>query len=169
MECSLETAERGAVMVALQRFNLMFDAIARIVHVTLALMFAALVWFAFDRAPPFEMLHVYPAQAKVGEQITVYAYVRRQISRNCSAKMSRAVFDSIQDRFDLGDSFFTADMIERMEFATPGRVALRFTIPPTSRPGSAALVSALEYSCNATHRVWPIAVTTVAPFTILPP
>ena len=156
-------------MAALERFNDLFDIIARIVHCTLIVGFLALVWFAADREPPFTVLRVWPASAAPGEEITIHVDVKRQIDRNCSARMSRSIFYSTQERTDLGTAHFSAQTIAAMERATPGRLHVNFVVPKGADPGPAALVSSLEYVCNATHRWVPIEMTTTMPFTILAP
>lgn len=131
---------------------------------------AALVvlYFAADRDPPFSVLRVEPAEAPAGEFVVVRASVIRQASRGCSAEFSRYLFDSAGTRFDLGHAIASADMISTMERQSPGKLAVSFRIPPPAAPGPARLRTVLEYTCNRTHRVMPIVVTSEMPLTVLP-
>ena len=122
---------------------------------------------AADRREPFEVLRVEPASARPGEIVTIYADVRRDVSRACSADLSRSVFDSRLVRFDYPQTRFSAEMIEEMERAHPGRLQVAVMVPPGAAAGPADLVNVLSYRCNQVHALWPIEVTTRMPFTVL--
>lgn len=146
-----------------------------IVHATegvawtiIVLAIVVVLYFAADRAPPFAVLHTEPAQAMPGDHIVVRATVRRDSSRNCSAEFSRYLFDSAGTRFDLGHAIASSDMIATMDRQSPGRLAVSFRIPPPAEPGPARLRTVLEYTCNRTHKIMPIVVTTEMPLTVLP-
>lgn len=125
------------------------------------------IWFLFDRAPPITVVSVEPASAKPGEFVTITAHVQRDMRRECSAKMSRYIFDASGARFDMGDSGISADMITSLERKAPGLLKVSFQIPLAASEGRAELMSVLDYQCNRTHILWPIVVTTRLPFTVL--
>lgn len=155
-------------MSALQRIDATLLRYAWIPNWTI---FAALLIFivqAMDREPPFAVLQVYPAQAKPGDTITLNAEVWRDPQRQCSAVMGRSVFDSKGARWDYPLATFSAASISRMESATPGRMSVSLVVPPGAAPGTAELLSVLEYKCNQAHVLWPISVTTHMTFTVLP-
>jgi hypothetical protein len=127
-----------------------------------------LVLYAADREPPFEVLSVEPAEARPGDQITIYASVRRDVSRGCSAEFSRYVFDARGMRHDMGTSIASAQMIADMQRRTPGQLIVTFQVPANASPGQARLDSVLHYRCNKVHSLWPIDVTTSLPFMVLP-
>jgi hypothetical protein len=155
-------------MIALMRLDAIMLRYSWIATWTL---FAALIIVAaqaLDRKPPFSVLHVFPAHARPGDQITIHAEVWRDSGRSCAVTMGRSVFDAARVRFDFPVASFSATAIGAMETRTPGLMAVSFVIPPGAAPGPAELVSALEYRCNQAHTLWPIEVTTHVPFTILP-
>lgn len=133
----------------------------------LVLALCMVVLQAADRREPFDILSVEPASARPGEMVTITAKVRRDTSRDCSARMNRAVFDSTRARFDYPLMTFSHALIDSMELATPGELRVSVMVPPAAAPGLAELVSVLEYRCNRVHALWPIEVTTVMPFTVL--
>lgn len=122
---------------------------------------------AADRKEPFHVLSVEPASARPGERVTIRAKVVRDTSRNCSATMARSVFDAAEVRFDYPLHKVPDAVIDQMEKATPGQLAISIMIPHGAASGVAQLVSALEYRCNRVHAIWPIEVVTVMPFTVL--
>jgi hypothetical protein len=126
------------------------------------------LYYAADREPPFAVLSVKPAAAYPGEFVAIEANVRRQVERNCSAEFARYIFDSQGTRYDLGGGTASAELVGRMERQSPGVLRLSVQVPPTAAPGTAHLVTVLDYACNRTHRIAPIQVTTEMPFTVLP-
>ena len=126
------------------------------------------IGYAFDRDPPFRIIRVQPASARPGEFVTIDAEVMRESERMCSAEFSRYIYDSTLARYDIGSSVVSAEMISRMESSHPGRLRVSVRLPENIAPGQAHLDTVLVYRCNAVHRIWPIDVTTVLPFTVLP-
>ena len=122
---------------------------------------------ASDRREPFQILSVEPAAARPGDMVTIRAKVWRDRSRNCSAVMSRSVFDAQHVRWDYPLTRFSDAMIDRMESAAPGELRVSVVVPSSASAGTAQLVSVLEYRCNRVHAIWPIEVTTTMPFTVL--
>jgi hypothetical protein len=135
----------------------------------LAVSVGVAIYYAADRAPPFAVLSVEPAEALPGQSITIYASVRRDVARNCSADMSRYIFDASGTRFDLGTSFFTAEVIRAMEKHSPGRLTIAINVPASAKPGPANMTSVLLYRCNRVHNLYPIEVTASFPFRVLSP
>lgn len=129
--------------------------------------FVVVIVQAADRKPPFQILSVEPAEAKPGDMVTIRAKVWRDKSRNCSAVMSRSVFDATMVRFDYPVTRFSDAIIDRMEKDKPGELRVSIIVPPNASPGMADLVSVLEYRCNRVHAIWPIEVTTNMHFTVL--
>lgn len=123
---------------------------------------------AADRKEPFQILSVEPAAARPGEMVTIRARVWRDGERNCSAVMSRSVFDAQSVRWDYPLTRFSDAMIDAMDAATPGELRVSVMVPPGAAVGTANLVSVLEYRCNRVHALWPIEVTTTMPFDVLP-
>lgn len=130
---------------------------------------AIVAYYSMDREPPFEVLSVHPAFALPGEYVTIVASVSRDTKRNCSADFSRYLFDASRTRFDLGTQSASAEMIRSMEDRDPGTLRISFLVPKTAAPGFAWVETAIKYSCNKVHNIWPIEVTTRMPFTILRP
>ena len=126
------------------------------------------IGYAFDRDPPFRVIRVQPASARAGEFVTIDAEVMREADRMCSAEFSRYIYDSSLARYDIGSSVASAEMIARMEARAPGRLRVSVKLPENIAAGQAHLDIILVYRCNALHRLWPIDVTSVLPFTVLP-
>ena len=124
---------------------------------------------AADRKPPFQVLSVEPAFARPGEVVVIKAKVWRDKARDCSATMSRSIFDSTLVRYDYPISHFSDDLIDKMEEQTPGLLRVALVVSEQATPGPADLVSVLSYRCNRVHAWWPIEVTTHMGFEVLPP
>ena len=139
-----------------------------IAQVIIAASLCVVAWFAMDREPPFAVLSVEPAAAKIGETVMIKAKVRRDVSRHCAADFTRYVFDVNDVRFFIDDGRASSDMIDRMEKRTPGELKVAFVVPNVANPGPATLETVLHYQCNRIHKIWPIEVTTTMPFTVLP-
>jgi hypothetical protein len=137
-------------------------------NVTILLSFVIIATYAADRATPFKVLTMEPLQVARGETATFKATVWRDTTRSCAAEFSRFIFDSAGSRHDLGNSNVTAEMIQSMEKAAPGKLTISVQIPQSVALGQAKLVTALQYRCNKVHAIWPIETTTELPFTVLP-
>lgn len=151
-------------------FHRIDDVLLRLAWLPSVVLLAAAVLVlvqAADRKEPFQILSVEPASARPGDMVTIRASVWRDGARNCSAVMSRSVFDAQHVRWDYPIARFSDSMIDSMEAAAPGELRVSVVVPPTASPGLAQLVSVLEYRCNRVHAVWPIEVTTTMPFTVL--
>jgi hypothetical protein len=152
-------------------FHRIDDALLRLAWLPSVVLLAAFVLVivqASDRKEPFQILSVEPAEARPGETVTIRAQVWRDQSRNCSAAMSRSVFDATNVRWDYPLTKFSDAMIDRMESNAPGELKVSIMVPQSASSGTAHLVSVLEYRCNRVHAIWPIEVTTTMPFTVLP-
>ena len=126
------------------------------------------IYWASDRTPPFELLLYKTTPAKPGGTVYVEAKVHRDLSRGCSVRFTRHIFDSTGRRFDLSDEqVLDAESIEMMDKLAPGALRLAFKVPETMLPGPAKQVSALRYYCNPLHNVWPIRVLLTYDFMVL--
>lgn len=123
---------------------------------------------ALDRRPPFGLLHVYPAQARPGEVVTIYAEVRRDGARQCEVDVNRSLNDAHGKRWDYPEAHFSAEAVALTEARTPGRMAPTFVLPTSAAPGPAEITTSLRYRCNKTHAIWPITLTHTLPLTVLP-
>ena len=156
------------VIVGLHRLDDVVDSLSWVWTGMLLLGLGSLGWLASDRAPPFQVLEVYPAAARAGEYVTIVANVRRDLHRKCDAIASRSVFDGRGTRFDEQTRRFTRETIEKMGRESPGILRVSVKIPGEAAPGSGSVVSDLDYQCNITHAIWPIKTSAVLPITILP-
>ena len=128
----------------------------------------ALYW-ALDRAPPFEMVEYTVTNAKRGETAYVNAKVRRDVGRDCTVTFTRYLMDSNKARHDIGGSqYMTAAALQRMERDMPDSLRLAVHIPEYVPVGPATLVTALEYRCNPTHALWPMDVLLEMRLGVLP-
>lgn len=132
-----------------------------------ALVFAAVV-LVLDRRPPMMLIEVKPTAARPGEPVLLRAEVHRD-GRACDAEFSRYLFDANRVSYPLESGKVSAELIARLEARTPGMLNLRVEIPPDAAPGPATVETEIIYYCNKMHRLWPLHVSTVLPFTILPP
>jgi hypothetical protein len=142
--------------------------VAWLPSVLLLLAFVVVLAQAADRDPPFQILSVEPAHARPGEVVIINARVWRDNSRNCSATMSRSMFDSSLARYDYPVAVFSDQLIDAMETKTPGQMRVALVVSAQATPGPADLVSVLAYRCNRVHAFWPIEVTTHMPFEVRP-
>ena len=160
-----------SMMRILNRAIIYLSIVRPIAEITVVVGLAMMAYFLmFDREAPFAVLGVEPAEAKPGEWVSVTAHVKRDLKRKCSVDFSRNIIDKsglmyvLQSRSSASD-----DMIRQMDARKPGKLVLSFLVPPTASYGEADIVSVLEYQCNPMQRWRPIEMTTVIPFTILPP
>ena len=123
---------------------------------------------ALDRRPPLELLRVYPAEARAGEVVTIYAEVLRDSSRHCEVEVYRSLHDARGKTWDYPHAHFSAEAVAMTESSTPGRMAPTFVLPATAAPGPAGITTSLRYRCNKTHALWPITLTHTLPLTVLP-
>jgi hypothetical protein len=152
----------------LHRFDDVLMRLAWVPTVVLLSAFVLVLVQAADRDPPFQLLEVNPASARAGDVVTITARVWRDPDRRCSAEMSRSVFDSQHVRWDYPTAAFSASLIESMEQRSPSELRVSVVVPPNAAIGTAELISMLQYRCNRVHALWPIEVTTVMPFEVIP-
>jgi hypothetical protein len=139
------------------------------VFVLVAFAIELAIW-AVDRAPPFEILSVDPAMAAPGQQVQLTARVRRDVDRYCSVTYTRHIYDGANFRHDLeGAQRMNVEAIRAMDARAPGMLHVALRVPADAVPGSAALVTTLDYECNPLHAAWPIHVVSEMQFTILEP
>lgn len=165
---SAETVEGNAVMAFLHRIDRVMVRLAWVPRIMILVAVVLVLFEASDRKPPFQLLSVEPAAARPGESVVITSRVWRDGSRDCSAHRSRSMFDAASVRYDYPVAMFSDAAIDRVERETPGLLRVAVVLPLSATPGPANVVSVTQYRCNRTHAVWPIDVTTVMPFTILP-
>ena len=152
-------------------FHRMDHTLQTLIWIPRLMLFVAAVLIiiqAMDREPPFGILSVEPASARPGELVTITARVKRDSTRDCSAAMSRSIFDSSGQRSDYPIMRFSDAVIDDMERRMPSMLKVTIQVPANATPGPAQLVSVLDYRCNRVHALWPIEVTTVMPFEVIP-
>lgn len=131
---------------------------------------AQCTFWALDRKAPFSIVAVSPASGRPGSTILLDVAVKRDISRPCSARFTRQIYDSRGVRYDMeGDQLATSAAVSRSEKMSPGRLLLAIDVPPSAQPGGAVMLTSLAYTCNPVQVLWPIEVTTAIPFEVLPP
>jgi hypothetical protein len=132
--------------------------------------FIGLGLMVMDDSPPFETISYVSTPVKPGGVARFEAIVKRDLSRRCSVTFSRHAFDSTGLRLDLVPATsMTADALEGLERATPGRLRVAVGIPPFAAPGPARLVIPLSYVCNPWQAIRPIEMVMEMSFEILPP
>jgi hypothetical protein len=165
-------------MVALQRFNELFEGRLgmwlKLISTcsALALLTAGLVLLFGNRAPPFKIVEFEPASAQACGEAVLRARVWRDPDRDCSVVLSRSFLDSRGQRFDniTARTHISADTLDALENATPGRMAPVVKMPCGAAEGPGIVITPRDYSCNRVQAwLWPIDVTTFHPVTILPP
>lgn len=160
---------QGHVMTVIAWLDKLAQRFLWAAKVTILVSIGLVIYYAADRAPPFTVISVEPAEALPGDTVTIHATVSRDMTRRCSADMSRYVFDSGNTRFDLGTSFFTPEVIRDMETRAPGRLTISIKVPEDAKSGPARMVSVLNYRCNRVHNIYPIEVTASFPFFVRSP
>ncbi len=137
--------------------------------VLIALSAAVVIYWAFDRSPPFVMLDYTAFNGRRGETVLVAANVDRNLERNCSVTFSRYLFDAKGVRSDLsGIQYMTASALAQMERDNPSKLLLSVKLPDNVQPGPAKLVTSLEYVCNPIQRIWPLDVLMEMNLVVLP-
>jgi hypothetical protein len=153
---------------AFHRLDETLEALLWVPRILLLAAVVLIAWQAADRKPPFQVLSVEPAEARAGDVVVITARVKRDTSRNCSASMSRSIFDATGARADYPVTRFSDALIDAMEADSPGVLRVAVLVPSNAAIGPAKLVSVLDYRCNRVHALWPIEVTTTMPFQIVP-
>ena len=112
------------------------------------------VW-VFDRTPPI-VINGYKT-TRSGAVTILHLDVKRDLSRRCSAEITRHFFDAAGVRFDVtGTVSFGAGTSASNEQRTPGKLLLALRIPPGAAKGVGQLETTAEYVCNPIHLLLPI-------------
>lgn len=155
-------------MAFLHRIDGVMVRLAWVPRIMILIAVVLVIIEASDRKPPLQLLSVEPAAARAGETVIITSRVWRDGTRNCSAHRSRSMFDAASVRYDYPTAVFSDAAIDRVERETPGLLRVAVVLPLSAAPGPASVVSVTQYRCNRVHALWPIDVTTVMPFTVLP-
>ena len=141
-----------------------------------ALAVGSILLTALDRRPPFRLIPTDPVTIRAGSFVSLSVPVWRDKSRSCDATYSRYLFDARGYRVDLGDAKASAETIRKLEAESPGRMLIKFPVPPihsskddggvVAGPGS--VDADIEYVCWKGHYLWPISVRTSVPVVIVP-
>jgi hypothetical protein len=151
----------------MSRVNLFLRRLLIVPVLVLILFGVKLVMWGADRAPPFKVLHVNPAIAAPGQPVRLVAQVRRDLHRKCSVTFTRHLFDGAGFRHDMeGAQMLSDEALRALDARAPGMLNVTLRVPSHASPGSASLVTALDYECNPMHAAWPIHVVTEMRFTI---
>lgn len=117
------------------------------------------IW-TYDRESPFRVIESRSIAAKPGDNTTINAIVRRDLSRKCKVVYSRVFYDSTGTMFNLTDmpQKTSAKGIADINTRMPNELRLGFQIPSGASIGPAAVVTYLDYECNPVHKFYPISV-----------
>ena len=124
---------------------------------------AQLVWWSLDRTAPFELVSYVAPSARPGDTITIRAKVHRNLTKSCSVLFSRSFFDSAGTRFELTDGaqLMNHASLQVMNDRTPDALYVSIKVPLWAAPGSAIILTTLDYQCNPMHQLYPISVVMV--------
>ena len=127
-----------------------------------------IVW-AMDRTPPFVVIDHSAKAALQGETATVTARVRRALTRSCSLTYSRTFIDSKGSVYDLSEGvrLLTAQALVELDKRSPDQITFKVTVPKTAAPGPGSVFTAMEYTCNPIHQLYPIPVVMISKVDIL--
>ncbi len=117
------------------------------------------IWSA-DREPPFHLIEAHSKPVKAGENTTIKALVKRDLSRKCSVTYSRVFYDGVGTRHDLMDTpqKTNAKGIEDLDRRGPNELRYGVEIPSAAVKGPGTVVTFLDYECNPIHKYYPIQV-----------
>lgn len=125
-----------------------------------------LVW-GFDRSPPLSLVGwAIEKPVHPGGPLRITLAVQRDLTRECSATVSRHIEDGRGFRFDLPQLVMDAHAIAALQESLKDESRILVQMPDDAAPGNGRYVSALSYACNPVHRVWPIRMRFVLPFEI---
>lgn len=127
----------------------------------------ALYW-ALDRTPPFAMTDYTVTNSTRGETAYINAHVKRDLSRDCPVRFSRYLYSGGVRHEISGVQYMSAAAIADMDKQMPDALRLAVRIPADVPVGSATLVTALEYTCNPIHTIYPIEVLLEMRLVVLP-
>lgn len=120
-----------------------------------------------DRDAPFTLGHVTVRNAAPGGYVMLSAPVKRD-HRGCSLAFSRFMMDSQNVRFDIsGTQRMNKEALRATEAISPDLWQVAFEVPFGAATGPAKVLTAIAYTCNPLHTVWPIDVVTEIPFVVL--
>lgn len=155
-------------MTALKWLDCLADKYRWVAHIFLWLGVASFAWLISDRDPPFDVVRVYPAEARAGEYVFIEADVQRDMTRLCSVDYSRRLYDSNGTRFPVESGSMDEDSIRELEQRSPGKLRIAVRLPEVMATGHAVLETNREYTCNKAHKWAPIKSRSVYPITVLP-
>lgn len=138
--------------------------------IVLTVSLGQVIWWAFDRTPPFSVVDYTTTPSKAGGVVVIDANVRRDLDRDCFVEMSTRVFDSTGMRWGLGMTQpVTPDGIRELAAKAPGKLLRKIQLPHGMQPGPASIMSSMTYRCNPLHDIFrPITVETKFDFEVLP-
>jgi len=128
------------------------------------------VWWAFDREPPFHMISATTNTPRPGEILEVRAVVRRDLDRDCSVTFSRYLFDAAGFRHEsTGPQIMTPYALKAMDAMAPGKLNVRMRVPTEFPVGKGTFTTVLVYRCNPLQDLFrPIELEMNVPFEVVP-
>lgn len=128
------------------------------------------IWWAFDRSPPFRVESYIVAPVYRGGTVQVDAKVWRDISRQCVVTLSNNLYDSTGARYVIEPPVrLPPGAVAAVEKKTPRRMARNLPLPEGVAVGPASIVSSMAYECNPLQELLrPIYVQAEFAFEVLP-
>jgi hypothetical protein len=119
---------------------------------------AAIKWSGEDTAP-FALLNYEAPAFVVGQNLVVKADVRRDVSRSCSFRSTKTLYDGHGVKLvEYPELRLSASTLHSRTLMFKDKLSLSVPTPEGMSPGPVVLKVLLEYECNPLHRVWPIQV-----------
>ena len=157
-------------MNPIQKINRAFTFILSIGTLLLLLSVGQFVLWGVDRKAPLRMLTYTATPTQAGGNTLIHLDVKRDLTRTCAATYSRLFYDAAGSRYEItqGLQAMNATSIADTDRRTPDVALLSIRIPADAAPGKGSLVTALEYSCNPMHLLYPLPVLLTIDVEVLP-
>lgn len=127
-----------------------------------------LVYWAAERTPPIELVHMPSVAGKRGDVIRFMPIVERDVGRDCDVVAQHTLIDGSGFAIALPPIQLDSWMVRQREHHLPGVVPIEIPVPTRASPGLGSYEAVITYTCNPVHKVWPIKVYWSAQVRILP-
>lgn len=121
------------------------------------IMFAGiLTFFVVDRDPPAAVgVQTSVPEVYAGQEVHMNLPVSRDLSRNCTMKVTRELMDSQQQkRIIVTEQQVSPEGFKERQKLSPGALKIVIPVPVTTPSGVAHILTSTRWSCNRNPTTW---------------
>lgn len=147
-------------------FSVIMNRLLWVPVVVIALALVVVLAQILDDDPPGTFVpHSQSIEIEPDRLVLSYGIVRR---RACPAIVYRSVIDPTGKIDHLQSMSYTSEQIRELQNVQENRVSLVLPRPAKMIPGVYRMQATVVYSCNSAQEIWPIRVSFVVPYRLVP-